>query len=186
MEREIRKGSFTADELLRLPHGMGEEYELIEGELVVREPPGIYHGAISGNLSLLLGKYNQEHRLGRVLVGNPGFFTRGNDRTVRAPDVAFLSYERLPPGDLTDGYGDVSPELVVEILSPSDRPGEVAAKSREWLAFGVEEVWEVDPRRRRVKVVTRERTTLLGEGATLESARALPGFEAPVAALFAD
>lgn len=177
----------TADELLRLPGGMGERYELIEGDLVVREPAGVYHGSITGNVFHLLRAYVQDRHLGRVLVGDPGFFSRGDDRTVRAPDVAFLSYERFPPDrPLPQGYGDVAPDLAAEILSPNDRPGEVAAKTREWLAFGVEEVWEIDPRRRRVRVVTEAGATVFQEASLLRSAAALPGFECPVRALFED
>jgi Uma2 family endonuclease len=150
------------------------------------EPPGISHGAVECNVAVLLANHVREHGLGRVLTGDSGYLTRGDDRTVRAPDVAFLSYERCPPRQLPDGYGATPPDLVVEVLSPGDRRGEVERKVREWLRFGVDMVWVVDPRERRVRVSTYEETSLLGAGDTLAGGDVLPAFAVPVAALFRD
>lgn len=186
MSEAQRRPRLTGDDLLGLPSGDGERYELIEGSLVVMEPPGIYHGFLEARITHLLMSHVLAKRLGRVLAGEAGFFTRGGHHTVRAPDIAFLSYERFPAGPLPDGYGHIAPDLVVEVDSPHDRRGEIERKTREWLDFGVRAVWEVDPERRRVRVSTPPGTTLLEEGDVLEGGDVVPGFAVPVRALFED
>jgi Uma2 family endonuclease len=184
MANPLRETLLTADDLYGLPSPSGERYELIDGVLEVREPPGVYHGYITGNLTLLVGAWARKHGSGRVLVGDVGFITRPDRRTVRAPDFAYYSYERLPPGTPPTTFGETAPELVVEVLSPGDRAGEVAAKAAMWLAFGVLAVWVVDPDRRSVWVVTPARETTFHEGDVLSGGDALPGFAAPVAEIF--
>lgn len=179
-------GTWTAEDLLDVTSENGERYELIEGSLVVMEPPGVTHGLVECNVAVLLAAHVRKHGLGRVLTGDSGYLTRGDNRTVRAPDVAFLSYERCPPRQLPDGYGATPPDLVVEVLSPGDRRGEVERKVREWLRFGVGMVWVVDPREHRVRVSTPDATSLYGVGDSLTGGDVLPGFAAPVAALFRD
>jgi Uma2 family endonuclease len=176
--------TLTADELLHLSSPNGERYELVEGVLEVREPPGWEHGFVEHRIDVVLGAYVDRQKLGTVLVGDPGCLTRGDNLNVRGPDVAFISFERLPPGPLPRGYGSVAPDLVVEVLSPDDRPAQVAEKVREWLAFGVSAVWVVDPRERAVRVHEGGEVSLLGEHDTLDGGRAVPGFSAPVRSFF--
>jgi Uma2 family endonuclease len=159
---------------------------LVDGTLFVSEPPGLEHAAVGSNVARLIGEHVRQHHLGRVLTGDPGFFTRGDLRTVRGPDVAFLSYERLPAGQLPRGFGAVAPDLVVEVLSPSDSASEVRDKAREWLAFGVRTVWLVDPERRRVEVWEGTTTRLLTAADTIDGGLGLPGFKSSVAAFFED
>jgi Uma2 family endonuclease len=186
MSETRRRPGLTGDDLLRMPSGNGERYELIEGSLVVMEPPGAYHGFLEARITYLLMSHALEKRLGRVLAGEPGFFTRGDPSTVRAPDIAFLSYDRFPAEPLFEGYERIAPDLVVEIGSPHDRRGEIDLKTREWLDFGVRAVWEVDPEQRRVRVSTAAGTTLLEEGDVLEGGGVVPGFAVPVRVLFED
>lgn len=186
MEPQKQHRGFTADDLYDLPEENGEHYELIDGTLYVSEPPGVEHGAVGFNIARLIADYVRKHQLGRVLTGDPGFLTRGDRRTVRGPDACFISYQRLPQGELPRGFGTVPPELVVEVLSPSDEPREARDKAKEWLAFGVNTVWLVDPARRRVEVWEGATTRLLTDADTVSGGLALPGLEASVAAFFAD
>lgn len=179
-------GALTADDLLGMTSQRGERYELLDGTLFIKEAPGVRHGWVEANLGFRLSSHVRERGLGRVLVGEPGFVTRTDERTVRAPDLAFVSFERLPRGSLPEGFGRVAPELAVEIVSPGDRAAEVAAKTREWLRFGVTAVWIVDPARRRVRVVRRDGETVVGEGEILDGGEAVPGFAVAVADLFSD
>jgi Uma2 family endonuclease len=185
MSEAQRRPGLTGDDLLRMPRGTGQRYELVEGALWVMEPPGVDHGRVAANAAFLLRQHAEGAGLGRV-VGETGFFTRGGDATVRAPDVAFLSYERFPPGPLPKGYGRVAPDLVVEVVSPHDRPRELEQKTREWLDFGVRAVWEVDPERRQVRVSTAAGAAILEEGDLLQGGDAVPGFAVPVRELFED
>ena len=80
--------------------------------------------------------------------------------TVRAADVAFLSTERFPD-PRPEGYPAMAPDLVVEVLSPRDRPGEVLAKVGDWLEAGARLVWVIDPRRRLARVYRQDGTEAL-------------------------
>jgi Uma2 family endonuclease len=70
---------------------------------------------------------------------------------------------------------------VVEVLSPSDRPGEVLAKIGDWLQAGCRLVWVVDPRRRHVRVYRGDGTeSLVADSETLNGEDVIPGFACPV------
>lgn len=174
----------TGDDLLDLSTGMGQRYELIEGVLVTMAPTNADHGLVESSVSFLLKAFNRQHKLGRVLTGKPGFYTRGDNRTVRAPDVAFISYERLPRGALPPGFLTVAPDLVVEVVSPGDRAGEIDQKAQEWLDFGAKAVWVIYPESQRVYVHTAKGVHRLSAADTLDGGEALPGFQAMVGEFF--
>jgi len=172
----------TADELLRtrLPD---KRVELVRGVLVVREPAGFRHGAVSATLTRLLGHHVDAHRLGRVLAAGTGFKLAADPDTVRAPDLAFVRRERLPEPELL-GYPALAPDLVVEVLSPGDRPGETLAKVGEWLNAGSRLVWVVDPTRRVVHVYRQDGSeALIADRAVLNGEDVVPGFECSLASL---
>ena len=133
----------TADELLHVPD---KHAELVRGALVVREPPGLRHGRIAMEIGAALAAHVRANQLGRVYVES-GFKLMSNPDTVRGPDVAFVSESRLPEPEPV-GYPALAPDLVVEILSPGDRPGEVLARVGDWLSAGTRLVWLIDPERR--------------------------------------
>jgi Uma2 family endonuclease len=168
-------GLLTADELLQL-HIPDKRVELVRGMLVVREPAGGRHGRIALNLALQLGNYVNAHRLGSVYAAETGFtLTRAPD-TVRAPDVAFVRRERVPTPEPT-GFPNLAPDLVVEVLSPGDRPGEILAKVGDWLSAGTRLVWVVDSDRRAARVYRRDGTEAIVAGdQVLDGEDVLPGF----------
>src|SRR5881296_3881015 len=105
----------------------GKQVELVRGQLVVREPPGTWHGAVAANLAYLLGEFVRRHGLGLVFAQDTGFKIGSDPDTVRAPDVAFVGRERA--GVIRErGYAELAPDLLAEVLSPDDRPAEVLAK----------------------------------------------------------
>ena len=169
----------TAEELLRT-HLPDKRVELVRGVLVVREPAGFRHGAVSAALARLLGDHVAAHRLGLVLAAETGFQLATAPDTVRAPDVAFVSRERLPDPEPA-GYAALAPDLVVEVLSPGDRPGETLAKVGDWLNAGTRIVWVVDPRRRVVHVYRQDGSeSLLDESDALDGEDVVPGFRCPL------
>lgn len=173
----------TADELLRL-HVPDKQVELVRGVLVVREPPGYRHGEVTARLTKVLMDYTDAHDLGRVLAGDAGFKLATNPDTVRGPDVAFIHREGLPhPSPL--GYAALAPDLVVEVLSPGDRPGDILSKVADWLSAGTRLVWVVDPERRLARVYRADGTeaVLMADG-TLDGEDVLPGFSCPLAPIF--
>lgn len=152
--------------------------ELVRGLLVVHEPPGSRHGSIASRLTYFLGDFVYRNRLGRVFAQDTGFHIESNPDTVRAPDVAFLAEERA--GAIQDrGYARVAPDLVAEVLSPDDRPGEVRDKITDWLAAGVKLVWVIDPRRHAADVYRPDGRVSSGE-TQLDGQDVLPGFTCAV------
>ena len=160
--------------------------ELVNGRVVPLAPAGHIHGEVESGLNLELALYARETGSGRVLVGEVGIYTGRDPDTVRGADIVFISHERHarrgPPVFL-----DIAPELVVEILSPDDRPGQVNDKVREYLAAGVDRIWFVNPRRRSILVYrSAGPVEALEVGDTLRDEEILPGFELPLAELFQD
>jgi len=171
--------AMTADELLRL--GLSDKRtELVHGQLVVREPAGYRHGEVAARLLASLYNFVDSHALGRVLTAETGFVLRRNPDTVRAADVAFVRRERVPvppPG----GFAEIPPDLVIEVLSPNDRPGEVLSKIGDWLAAGVPLVWLIDPQRGDARVYRADGTqNHLGEQDSLDGESVVPGFRWPL------
>lgn len=128
----------TADQLLRLS-AQGKRYELVKGELREMAPTGGRHGRVAIRLGGRLNSYVDEHNLGEVFAAETGFRLSKDPDTVRAPDVAFVARGRLPEEGLPAGYPEIAPDLVVEVLSPSD------AAVEDWLEAGVKLVWVVYP-----------------------------------------
>ena len=174
----------TADELERISIP-GKVTELVRGRLVVREPPGTRHGAIAMNLSYYLADHVRRHGPGTVFAQDTGFKIASDPDTVRAPDVAFVAQERANRV-LPRGYAQLAPDLLAEVLSPDDRPGEVLAKVGDWLAAGTRLVWVVDPERREARVYREDGSlTALGEHDILDGEEVLPGFNCSLAQILA-
>ncbi|MCS6910447.1 MAG: Uma2 family endonuclease [Anaerolineales bacterium] len=121
------------------------------------------------------------------MAGEVGLYVRHNPDTIRAADIIFISSERYQRLSRPDGFLDVAPELVVEILSPNGYWVELNRKLREYFAAGVRLVWVVDPASRLVYAY-RSTTDIreFTEAETLTGEDVLPGFSLPLAELFAD
>ncbi len=158
--------------------------ELIDGRVVRMNPIGRSHAHVAANLSMTLNQFVRQHKLGEVLVGKIGIFIqRGPDR-VRAADIAFVSTERLAQ-TTESGYLKTAPDLVVEIISPSDRWQDVRDKLEDYFTIGVQQVWIVEPDNRDVLVYSSiTETRKLSEGDTVIGEGVLDGFSLPVAELF--
>jgi Uma2 family endonuclease len=142
---------FTAEEFAERPDP-GYPEELVRGRIVPMTVPLPRHGEICGNAYLILRTCVDEHGLGRVLCNDSGVITERKPDTVRGADVSFYSYTRVPKGRLPRRYLDVAPELVVEILSPSDRWPKVLAKVAEYLDAGTSAVLVLDDERQMAHV----------------------------------
>ena len=169
----------TAQDLLRFREP-GKTAELVRGMLIVREPPGTGHGARAARLTLRVGAFAERHDLGQVFAQDTGFKIERDPDTVRAPDVAFVARERraqIPE----EGYAELAPDWVAEILSPSDRPGEVLEKVGQWLGAGVRVVWVLDQVRRDARIYRADGTVSTVEpDGELNGEDVLPGFRCPL------
>ena len=174
----------TAEDLLRL-YGDGVRGELIRGVLCETMPTGQEHGEIVVSLSAALWNFVNPRRLGRLTASHYGVWLERDPDTVREPDIAFTSAEKIPVDARVTGYAEVAPDLVVEVASPSDSRREVHDKARMWLSHGVRLVWVVHPETRTVDVhrPDHEVATLADQDA-LDGLDVLPGFACEVGAVF--
>lgn len=169
-------GIRTADELLGW-YSPGARAELVRGRLIVSEPAGGKHGAVANRLAFLVTAYVERHTLGRVYAAETGFKIAAAPDTVRAPDVAFVARNRVPEQE-PEGYPELAPDLVIEVLSPNDRPGEVLSKVGDWLVAGSRIVWVVDPSALRAQVYRADGSVATIDAAgVLEGEDVLPGFQ---------
>ncbi|HZG68876.1 MAG TPA: Uma2 family endonuclease [Herpetosiphonaceae bacterium] len=175
----------TAD--LELMPDDGKRYEIVDGELYVSTQPHYYHQYACGRIYLCLENWNDQTHAGQA-IQVPGLIFGENDDV--APDVIWISNERLQTALAPDGKLHAAPELVVEVLSPGstnerrDREVKLKLYSRR----GVLEYWIVDWRQRQVEVYRRKEAALslvatLYEKDELRSPL-LPGFACDVRRLF--
>ncbi len=174
----------TAEDLLRLS-SQGFRGELINGVLRETVPAGKRHARIAGRIITRFNNYVIPHHLGQVGGTDGGVLIQRDPDIVREPDVYFVSVERLPLDDQSDGYLEVAPELVVEIVSPSDTDQEVREKLGMWLENGVLMAVEVRPAERAVMVHRPGAAvvTLTGDE-VLDGGDVLPGFTLPLSVIF--
>lgn len=159
--------------------------ELIDGRIVRMNPTNPWHGQIEVRIAAALEGFVRPRKLGRVLAGEVGLYTRRQPDRVRGADVLFITNETFQRRRESLAYLDVAPELVVEVLSPEDRVVDLNQKLREYFEIGVRLVWVADPKARVVHAY-RSPTEVRGfdDTAQLTADDILPGFEVPVASLF--
>lgn len=172
-----------ADTLERLPRS-DMRRELVRGVLVERMPPGLPHGVLVFRLIQLLGHIDPDGRYGWGGTES-GFILRRNPDTVRSPDIYFIRRARLVDPLAEPGFFEGAPDLVIEIVSPSNQPQELAERVADYLEAGTSLLWQVDPQRREV-TVHRPGTDSrrLGVGDTLRAPDLLPELEIPVGRIF--
>ncbi len=174
----------TADDLLNMPDD-GRRYELIEGELRESSPSGFEASAIGAIFVAEIGAFARRGNLGAVTMADGGYVLDVGPHTVRAPDVAFIRADRLPPPEQRVGYPNVVPDLAVEVVSPNDTRQELADQVAFYLERGVSLVWTVWPRARTVVAHRRgQEPQTFFEGDVLTAEDLLPGFRLPVVDLF--
>lgn len=178
-------GTATLQDVVEVRARKDARCELLEGVLV--EKPRSYEAS---QLAMFLGGLLTAF----VRAGNLGIVTDAQGSLeimaglVRIPDVAFTSWGRMPGRRRPpQPIPNLVPDLVVEVLSPSNTPGEMAARRGDYFNAGTRLFWEVDPVGRTVVVYTSlTQSSTLAVGDTLDGAPALPGFTLPLAELFAE
>ncbi len=174
----------TADDLLRLD-SQGTRGELIRGVFHEIMSSGLEHSKIAAKLTVLLGIFVMPRNLGTLATSDLGVWLERDPDTVREPDIAYFSTARLPPDVRITGYAEVPPDLVVEIVSPSDTQRAIHDKARMWLRYGVALVWVVQPDTRTVDVHAPGRAVVTHTGTdTLDGAAVLPGFTCTISDIF--
>jgi Uma2 family endonuclease len=164
-------------------------YEFIDGMLLEVEPMSIYSSQVANRLNRLIERNAEVRKIGMTHWDT--FFKvpfPGDPRRVCKPDLAFVTYGRWPenrPLPYSGNAIDVVPELVVEVVSPSDFGEAVITKARQYLKAGVSAVWLVYPESMQIHCYQQHnRVTVFTEDDTLDGAPVLAGFSVPVRELF--
>ena len=181
----IVRRTMTAEDLLEWPDD-GNFYELVEGELRVMSRAGYDHGKVVIRASLLIGQHALANDLGDVLGAETGFTLRKTPDTVRAPDVAFVSKNRVPLREQQRRFAELAPDLVVEVASPGDRAAAIDEKVEDYLRAGVRLIWVLWPQTQTVveyRPGTNARTIRAED--SIDGYDVLPGFRCKVADFFA-
>ena len=174
----------TAEELHHLS-SQDIRGELLRGILYETQPTGIRHGKTVVRLIVLLAGIVEPRQMGTLVASDTGFLLEKEPDTVREPDVAFISAQRLSLDEDVTGYFEGPPDLAVEIASPSDSPRQLFDKARMWISFGVPLVWTVDPDARTLDVHRPNQPLIrLSADDTLDGGQVLPGFTCTVGDIF--
>ncbi len=171
----------TADELLLLSEsGEGKRYELVRGVLIERVATGDPHALTVSRTTTVLTNYSDDNDYGETRAGEPGYRLEFAPDTVRAPDVAWIAPGRIPEG--VQGFPNLAPDLVVEVVSPGQN---LAEKAAMWLSFGSREVWVANPDPISIiRYRPGQPPEVLGEDDVLDGGELLPGFSIEVWRLF--
>jgi len=180
------KARLTAQDLWKLGEG-DTRRELVNGEVVEMSPVGGVHGRVTTRICRRLAEHVERHGGGEVLVGDVGFVLDlpHDPERVRAPDVAFVTTSRLPEGRLPVGFLRGAPDLAVEVLSPSNSPGDVHQKVRDYVDAGARLVWVVASEATTATISRADGSArLLRETDHLDGEDLLPGLSIPLAEVF--
>ena len=130
-------------------------YDILDGVRIVSNPTS-RHQDILLNLGEAFRDYQRKQKTGRVQIAPRDVLIRRAPLRTRQPDVLFISMTRLAQNPPNTDPAPISPapELVVEILSPSDTKKVLAAKIADYQSVGVLECWVVSLRARTVEVLS--------------------------------
>jgi Uma2 family endonuclease len=160
-------------------------FELVDG-ILVEKAVGFYESFLAIRLARFLSEFVERHHLG-IVAGADGML-RLAPGLVRIPDVSFISWSRLPQGQIPrQPIPDLVPDLVVEVLSEGNTPREMEQKLHDYFAAGTRLVWYVVPSRQEVHVYTApDQCEVLSVDHDLQGGAALPGFMFSIRRLFAE
>ena len=174
----------TAEEFAELSDA-GVPTELVRGKVVEMTSPGFHHGRICLRIARLLDEFIEVNALGQGTSNDSGVITARDPDSVRGPDLAFYSFARLPQGSSPIGYPNVAPDLIFEVLSPSDRWSLIHAKVAEYHAAGVSAVCILDSRMNRIHIYREDvPPEVIGLDDTFTIPEILPGFSFPLRRIF--
>jgi Uma2 family endonuclease len=162
--------------------GLAYQLELTEGKITVMGPSDIVASEVGSRLIAFLFAWVSPRRLGRIFDSSGGFLMPGSE-DLKAPDVSFVRASRLKRS--VRYFGNLVPDLVVEIKSQSDRVPLLKQKLQAYLAQGAQVGLLVDPDRETVTLLRSTGPSItLKNGALLTIPELFPGWELPVTELW--
>ena len=162
-----------------------ERREIVDGEVLMAAAPTLRHRTVSVRILVPLHLFVSQHGLGYVWHAPVDVVVQQDPVRVRQPDLVFVSNERA---DILDDRINGGPDLVVEILSPSNTRNDIEGKLADYANIDVQECWLLSPEARAMEVLRLEdgewqRAFIRGAGERLDSV-ALPGLELDIAEFF--
>ena len=188
----LKKKQITLADYLLMPE-LHHPYEIIDGEMVPSPAPIPAHQIIGANIFTPLNQYVKAKELGVVLFAPVDIILQRDPLRTRQPDVLFIHKDSLPGTSLDDLEGlhllEITPDLVIEVLSPSDTKKVLTGKLTDYQRIGVKECWLVSRETRSVEVLRlsarkSERAGFYGLGETVCS-EAVIDFQLSADAIFA-
>ncbi|MBW1692521.1 MAG: Uma2 family endonuclease [Deltaproteobacteria bacterium] len=138
---------FTYEDYLHFSED--KRYEIIDGEVYMVPSPGEAHQNICANLAFTLRVFVKENNLGRVYFAP--FDVVFSETDVVQPDIMFVSKERL--NIITEKNIQGTPDLIVEIISPSSEYRDKVIKRKLYSQYDLKEYWLVDPENKEIEVM---------------------------------
>lgn len=171
---------YTLDEFLGMD--FDEKVELVEGKIIHMGYTNFVHAMLTSWLSHILTSWSEEADWGWITGGDSGVLTKQNPDSARGADLACISFERYAKVQRKGKVIDVGPELLIEIVSPSNTWNEIEDKVGEYFAIETGEVWVVSPKHRRVTVYLAPDKPVVYDAAKHDTviSEQLPGFELPL------
>jgi Uma2 family endonuclease len=173
-------GTATEDDVIAIYSREKRLCELVDGVLV-EKAMGFDESRLASEIIVALVVYLRANNLGTV--AGEGGMLRLLPGLVRIPDVSFVTWAKLPKK-----YGQmpaISPDLAIEVLSPSNTRMEMERKLRDYFSAGTQLVWYFDLKARTVTVSSSpEHFTVLDQSQTLDGGEVLPGFAVSLRELF--
>ena len=166
---------YTSDDLYAM--GSDAPFELIQGELIRVSPANPRVNRVLQYVNFLLYGFVAERGIGEVYAVEAGFTIEVDPDTVVGPDVAYVSNDRIPDPYPDHGFVRIVPNLIVEVVSPSDEPGEMKRKQAAYERAGVPLVWWINPIRKSAVICPLgQEPTKLERTGILDAGSVLPGF----------
>jgi Uma2 family endonuclease len=173
----------TIDEFEQLPDD-DRRYELWDGELIEMAPPGEMHNDVIREIVWNAEQFVRASKIEKLFIETT-FVIRDDPPSSLVPDIAFIHEHRLQADRDRRRIIGTYPDIAIEVVSPTDRIGEVLQKVARYLDAGVTLVWVVDPDSKTVTVHRRDRDMLvLTVVDTLDGEDVLPGLRIPVNLIF--
>ena len=153
---ELKKKKITLADYLLMPE-LNHPYEIIDGKMMPSPAPIPAHQIIGANIFSPLSQYVKAQELGVVLFAPVDIILQRDPLRTRQPDVLFIHKDKLPGTSLDDLEGlqllEITPDLIVEVLSPSDTKKVLTGKLTDYQRIGVKECWLVSRETRSVEVL---------------------------------
>ena len=181
----LQTKKLTYEEYLKGPE-IKARYDIVDGRMIMAPSPTTQHQRILLQLTMRLHQFVSEHQLGEVLFAPLDVVIQRQPLRTRQPELLFVTSEK---GSRLGQIVEEAPDLVVEILSPSNTRKDLEDKLADYGRLGVDECWLVSPEARTVEVLrldqqSLKRTSIHGLGDQIQS-DVISGLSLAVGDLFA-